>query len=166
VQASVRIFRNPTREVVSVTQLVWEILFVVAGAGAVGGVVNALLSDNGDIALPTLEQGILRLGVLGNLLLGAFAAVISWGLYGPLKDAVILGSPSPDGVTPNLTVTALVGAALAGAGGARVITNEIDKRFLQKAATHMAGKQPSSDLVARVATASPVEASQLAAAAP
>ena len=76
-----------------------------------------------------------------------------------------MGSPSADGVTPNLTVTALVGAALAGAGGARVITNEIDKRFLQKAATHMAGKQPSSDLVARVATASPVEASQLAAAA-
>ena len=44
------------------TQLVWEILFVVAGAGAVGGVVNALLSDNGDIALPTLEQGISAAG--------------------------------------------------------------------------------------------------------
>jgi hypothetical protein len=60
--------------------------------------VNALLTSNGFV-LPKLSNGILQLGIIGNLLLGAFAAVITWGLYGPLKDAVLLGTQpasSPD----------------------------------------------------------------------
>jgi len=142
---------------------VWEILGAVAGAGAAGGFVNALLSDNG-FALPKVESGILRLGILGNLILGAFAALVTWGLYGPLKDSVILGVHPPGEVAATLTVTALIGAALAGAGGARVITNEIDKRFLRNAGASAATKNPDQDLATTLATASPAEAAKAASA--
>ena len=58
---------------------VWMILGAIALAGAGGGITNALLSDNGDIVWPQKEAGgILRPGILGNILLGAFAAVVSW----------------------------------------------------------------------------------------
>lgn len=142
---------------------VWEILGAVAGAGAIGGFVNALLSDNAGLVLPKLDNGIVRLGILGNLILGTFAAVVTWGLYGPLKDAVILGTHPPGEVAATLTVTALVGAALAGAGGARVITNEIDKRFLRNAGASIAMKQPDPALAVMMATASPAAAAKKAA---
>lgn len=143
------------------TGSVWAMLGVVAGAGAIGGVVNALLSSNG-FALPKLSNGILQLGIVGNVLLGAFAAVITWGLYGPLKDAVLLGTPPAGQLPANLTVTAFVGAALAGAGGARVISNEIDKKFFKSAATVAAKKAANPELAATIATTSPADALQKA----
>ncbi len=139
------------------TGSVWAMVGVVAAAGAVGGTVNALLSSNG-FPLPKFTQGILQLGVIGNVILGAFAALITWGLYGPLKDAVLLGTSPAGQLTANLTVTAVVGAALAGAGGARVISNEIDKKFFQSAATVAAQKSASPELAAKIATTSPAGA--------
>lgn len=138
---------------------VWEILGTVASAGAAGGIVNALLSDNGFV-MPKAQTGILRPGILGNMILGAFAALTTWGLYGPLKDAVLLGKQPPGEVAATLTVTALVGAALAGAGGARVITNEIDKRFLRNAGANVATQEPNPALATTLATASPAAAAR------
>ena len=79
------------------TSSVWEMAGVIAAAGAVGGVVNALLSSSNGYSVqwPKDKGDILQLGVLGNVLLGTFAALITWGLYGPLKDAVLLGSTPP-----------------------------------------------------------------------
>jgi hypothetical protein len=141
----------------------WGILGAIALAGAAGGLVNALLSDNGFVR-PKTANGILQPGVLGNLILGAFAAVVTWGMYGPLKDAVILGRQPPGQVAATLTVTALVGAALAGAGGARVITNEIDKRFLRSAGADAAAAEPDPGLASAMVMASPAEAAAKAAA--
>jgi hypothetical protein len=141
---------------------VWSVLGCVAAAGAIGGVVNALLSDN-TIIIPKEKAGILRPGVLGNIFLGAFGAVVSWGLYGPLKDSVLIG-PRPGGeVSANLTVTALVGAALAGVGGARIITSEVDKRYLRNAGVQAATKPADSDLAAKLRTVSPSNAAVAAA---
>jgi hypothetical protein len=140
---------------------VWMILGAIALAGAGGGITNALLSDNGDIVWPQKEAGgILRPGILGNILLGAFAAVVSWGLYGPLKDAVILGARPPGEVAASLTITAFVGAALAGAGGARVITNEVDKQFLRGAAVGAAGMPADPELAKMILTATPADAAK------
>jgi hypothetical protein len=50
-------------------------------AGALGGVVNALLTDNGFI-LPRRVQQILCPGFLSNVAVGAFAAFTSWAMYG------------------------------------------------------------------------------------
>ena len=140
------------------TGTVWAMLGVIAGAGGIGGVVNALLGANGGMVIPRVSNSILQLGIIGNLLLGAFAAVITWGLYGPLKDAVLLGSEPVGQLPSNLTVTAVVGAALAGAGGARVVSGELDKRFYKNAATEAAQKASNPALAATIATASPAEA--------
>jgi hypothetical protein len=126
-------------------------LGIIALAGAVGGVINALLSKSSGLAGPYIENGILQLGALGNVIVGAFAAVTTWGLYGPLKDAVLLGS-NPGELPANLTVTSLVGAALAGAGGARIIASEIDKMILKKTAVEAAKKQASPTLAAMIAS--------------
>jgi hypothetical protein len=140
---------------------VWGMLLAVGGAGAIGGVMNALLTDNG-FPLPKEEAGIIRPGVLGNILLGAFAAVITWGLTGSLKDAVMLGTASKSTVDVSLTLTALVGAALAGAGGARVITGEVDKRFLRNAATDAAMMGSDPIIAKKMMTNTPAKAAEAA----
>ncbi|MFI1180704.1 hypothetical protein ACH4UT_14250 [Streptomyces sp. NPDC020799] len=140
---------------------VWVILGCVAAAGAVGGIVNALLSDS-ELILPREKAGILQPGFLGNALLGSFGAVVTWGLYGPLKDAVLLGSHSAGELPVNMTVTALVGAALAGAGGARVVSAEVDKRYLRSAGAIAAITSADPQLATALRTASPSHAAQAA----
>ena len=111
----------------------WQCALLVATAGAIGGVLNALLTDNGFI-LPRREAGVLCPGFLSNVLLGTLAAVASWGLYGSgagveLARTAAAGAPR---VEISLTVGALAGALLVGLGGARWLTNEVDKRLLQE----------------------------------
>ena len=139
------------------TSSVWEMAGVIAAAGAVGGVVNALLSSSNGYSIqwPKDKGDILQLGVLGNVLLGTFAALITWGLYGPLKDAVLLGSTPAGGLPVNLTVTAAVGAALAGAGGARVVSNELDKQVLRVTGAKAAQEPPNPQLAMDIATLPP-----------
>jgi hypothetical protein len=138
---------------------IWSILGVIAGAGAVGGLVNGLLgSSGGGLSLPKPVHGVLQLGFLGNVLLGAFGAVATWGLYGPLKDAVLVGANPGNMLPANLTVTAIVGAALTGAGGAKVVSNEIDKRVLKKTAVEAAKKDANPDLAATIASSAPLGA--------
>ncbi|MCX6669756.1 MAG: hypothetical protein NTV25_08150 [Methanothrix sp.] len=51
-------------------------------SGAVGGIINALVSDNGFIKPREESAGdvtIIRPGFAGNVLLGGAAAFISWG---------------------------------------------------------------------------------------
>ncbi len=136
---------------------VWAILGCIAAAGMVGGFFNAMAVKPGTfLHMPSFRKAhsgdLVQLGFLSNMLLGGFAAVISWGLYGPLKDAVLVGT-NPGALPANLTVTALVGAAVAGAGGTRVVTNEIDKRILKTAAVTAAGANKSSSLATRMAAA-------------
>ncbi len=145
--------------------MLWMLLAVFA-AGGVGGVVNALMTDNG-FALPRFEQAttgvnILRPGFVGNVIIGAVAALISWGLYGPLATYVVLGSD--DALKTNssaaigLSLASLVGAALIGIGGARWLTNEVDKNLLRAAASNAAGKAASPAASEQIAMASPAQA--------
>lgn len=152
IASAVQVMRSPT------AGTVWGILGAIAGAGAIGGVINALLGDSGGLSLPKQVHGVLQLGFLGNVVLGAFAAVATWGLYGPLKDAVLLGANPGNMLPANLTVTAIVGAALTGAGGAKVVSNEIDKRVLKKTAVEAATKDANPDLAATIGSSSPLAA--------
>jgi hypothetical protein len=147
--------------------LLCTLLFLVSVAGAVGGVVNALLSNNGFV-LPRAEQAdgvkILRPGYLGNILIGAVSAGISWGLYGPLANFIILGTPDALSKNPSagLTLSALVGAVLVGVGGARWLTNEVDKNLLRAAATKAARSHAAPTASRQMAVASPAEALKIA----
>jgi hypothetical protein len=111
----------------------WMCALTVLGSGAVGGVVNALLSDNGFI-LPRRVKEILCPGFLSNVLVGALAAFTSWASYGSgagveLAKTAAAGSERAE---ISLTFSALAGAFFVGVAGARWITNEADKRLLKE----------------------------------
>lgn len=124
-------------------------------AGALGGVFNALLADNGWLfpRKVTTERGtIMQPGFIGNILSGAVAAVISWGLYSPIASVPLTQIP-----TNSLTPAAICGAMLVGVAGAHWLTNEVDKRLLKEAVSEAAKAQPStelSDQIARTTSAS------------
>src|SRR5918993_487327 len=136
--------------------------------GMLGGVINALLSDSGFILPGRYEVGdtkqrIWKPGALGNMLLGGAASFISWGLYGPFAEYVLVPPSSPSSGGPVLTVSAFVGAFVAGIAGARIITSEVDKRVLSNAAARVANKGASPELAADIANASsPTEALEAA----
>jgi hypothetical protein len=149
----------------------WIMFFIVVIAGAVGGAVNALMTDNGFFT-PKMEKvdektSIFRPGYLGNILIGAVAAVVSWGLYGPLSPYYIIGTEQalaanalPE--TVGLTLASLVGAIMIGIGGARWLTAEVDKNLLRATAAQAASSKPSAAASQQIAIATPAQALNVA----
>jgi len=108
----------------------WTCVALILTAGSIGGVVNALLSDNGFI-LPRRENGIWCPGILSNILIGALSAFISWAFYGSgAAIELAVGATTRDQIS--LKIPALAGACLVGVAGAKWLTNEVDKRLLKK----------------------------------
>lgn len=107
----------------------WVLLGIVFGAGGVGGVVNALITENGFV-LPRREWvngvAVLRPGFLLNVFVGGVAGAVSWGLYGPFASRHVIGGPEAGDL--GLTLAALVGAVLVGVAGARWLTSEADRK--------------------------------------
>jgi hypothetical protein len=72
----------------------WVPGIIIAGAGWAGGLVNALLTDNG-FHLPSYVHAesarVLRPGFASNLVIGATAAFVTWGLSGRWAGASIAG---------------------------------------------------------------------------
>jgi len=148
--------------------MIWWLLLGLAAAGAIGGAINAIISDNGFL-FPQKVQGtegtILRPGFLGNLFLGATGATVSWGLYGPFAALAILGNvPKSQPVEVYVTLAGFVGAAVVGAAGARWWTNEIDKKLLHAAASKAAAKPGKPDVADQMRFASPADALRIASA--
>ena len=136
-------------------------------AGALGGVANALITDNG-FFLPQREQTsdkttIVRPGFLGNILVGMISALISWGLYSSFGTVEIFQSTSAN-LPPNIsfTIASVVGAMLVGVSGARWLSNEVDKRLLRTAAVEATAKPASQESAQVMSTASPVQALAIA----
>ena len=149
--------------------MLWIALIAVFGCGLTGGVINAMLSDNG-FALPrrVIASGtrIVSPGFLGNALIGGVAAAISWGLYGPFA-GINLAEGVPAGASPPLTPSTLAGAILVGVAGARWLTNEVDKKLLRAAGSEAAAlTTASADLQRAFASGSPAEAFRVAMNAP
>jgi hypothetical protein len=147
----------------------WVFLLIIFGAGTIGGIVNALMSDNAFI-LPKAEitkenYRIYRPGIIGNIVISGVASCISWGLYGPFGTAYIAGGQTAQpgiAVQPGVTLAAFVGAILVGIAGARWITNEVDKNLLRATAAEAASLKASNQLAAKIAMAKPAEALRLA----
>lgn len=138
----------------------WLPVLLAFVAGALGGILNAVTTDNGFIIpkLAAMPDGasIWRPGILGNLIVGAIAAVVSWALYGPSA-----GLPVGD-FKAELTWAGFASAVLVGVGGARWLSAEVDKTLLKGAASVAAGKQANQQLVAQMSTLSPASALQAA----
>lgn len=151
--------------------MIWKLMAYVFAFGAVGGIINALLSDNG-FFLPFREKVdaekkiyILRPGWLGNALVGGVAATVSWGLYGPLNSATIIGT-APAG-TPSLpeyglTLGAVMGALLVGIGGARWLSSQVDKTLYKATAAKLAESTKAPDAARQIMLASPSNALKIA----
>jgi hypothetical protein len=149
-----------------VTMPVWMPLGIVLLGGAVGGIINAIISDNGFV-VPREETinnvCIVRPGIAGNVLVGAVAAFISWGLYGSYSGALIFSSSGSLGMSElNLTLSSVAGAILIGMGGARWLTNEVDKSLLKTAAVTAAVSRPSSEDSQRMVVATPSQTFNIA----
>jgi hypothetical protein len=119
----------------------WYCVGLISLAGAIGGVINALLSDNGFI-FPKYRHGIWCPGVLANVLIGAVAALVSWALYGS-GAGVELGEPTLRAEI-SLKLPALAGALLVGVAGAKWLTSEADKSLL-KESVKVAGQKSLTD---------------------
>jgi hypothetical protein len=135
-------------------------VFIILLAGAVGGLVNALLTNNGFI-LPKAEYcnrvKIVRPGVLGNCLISAVAAFISWGLYSASSELSVT-----EITLQHLKFGPICGALLVGVAGAKWLTNEVDKNLLRAAATQAAKSSGNTELSQKLAMANPAEALQMA----
>jgi hypothetical protein len=107
----------------------WTCAFLIALSGAIGGVLNALLSDNGFL-LPRLRRGVWCPGFVSNVLAGAFAAFASWAFYGS-GAAIDLADLSTRNEI-SLRFSAIAGAFMVGFVGAKWITNEADKMLLKE----------------------------------
>lgn len=110
---------------------VWAVIASIGVAGAVGGLLNALLTSEG-LALWKMDRlpdgvRIWRPGFLGNVVIGIVTAVVLAGLYSPLGSVALSGAGPSTDVT--LTIGALAGALLSGIGGARLLTSEVQKRY-------------------------------------
>jgi len=145
----------------------WKYMAIIFAFGAIGGIVNALLTDNGFI-LPKQEQQdntkIIRPGFLVNIFVGGIAALVSWGLYGPFAAVFIIGGTNDLNVgATGLSLSSVIGGLLVGVGGARWLTNEVDKKLLRAAASKAASGQPSDQKALRISAAPPAEALNIAA---
>lgn len=133
-------------------------IFIILLCGAIGGLINALLTDNGFV-MPKTEicnagkVKIIRPGVLGNCLISAVAAFISWALYiAPAELTVTQLS------FDHLKLGPMGGALLVGVAGARWLTAAIDKKLLRAAASDAAMQDGRTELSSKLAMASPADA--------
>ena len=145
----------------------WKYMTLIFAFGALGGVVNALLTDNGFI-LPKKEQQdntkISGARWLTNIFIGGVAALVSWGLYGPFAAVFIIGGTNdPNLYSTGLSLSSVVGGLLVGVGGARWLSNEVDKKLLRAAASTAASGQPNDQKAIRISAAPPAEALRIAA---
>jgi hypothetical protein len=113
-------------------------LLVLGAAGALGGSVNGLLAQEGFVAprLDHLPDGgrVIRPGFLGNALTGVVTAIVLAGLYTPVGQLDLAALDA----TYRLTVSGFAGAILSGVGGARLLTNEVNRRFDKATTSAMA----------------------------
>jgi hypothetical protein len=98
-------------------------ILVIAGLGALGGLVNCAVA--GEFSLPHVDRDakVWRPGWIGNVVAGAIAAPVIWGIYGPLAGRSIT-APEPIEITLIQAFTSIV----IGFGGGRILTLEAQKQ--------------------------------------
>jgi len=132
-----------------------EVIGLVVLMGSLGSLGSSFLGDSG-WHLPMNEEGIVRPGYLGNMLVGALAALASWGMQ---KGAVLVGGP----VTALTFSTAdMAHAIVIGFAGASWFKSHIEKVILQRTAAVAASKGADQEAAREIATCTPIEALRVA----
>ncbi|EKQ66572.1 hypothetical protein OsccyDRAFT_5057 [Leptolyngbyaceae cyanobacterium JSC-12] len=138
----------------------WIWIVIILIAGGLGGFANAFLGGEG-IPLPCWKDGIWCPGIIGNTFVGSMGAFISWGLYGSGSgvDLSVANNPRTE---VSLTIGAFAGAMLVGVGGARWLSNEVDKKFLRETVVESGKRNLSPEDRKDIANASPRKALAIA----
>lgn len=110
---------------------IWMIILSVFFAGCLGGITNAAIADELKLPHRDPEAQIYRPGWIGNILVGGVAALVLWGLYGPMANAILIGSIPTSSPAPILHVAEFFAGIVTGIGGGRVLSSEVDKRLLE-----------------------------------
>jgi len=126
---------------------IWGVLI----AGAIGGFLNALFTESG-LVWPKRDEGILRLGFLGNIVIGATAGALSCALAGIFQTGLTL---------PQL-IMAAANALLVGISGARWLTSESEKKTLTAAASRAMASDKNKRKAAEMLKASPRDVLKIA----
>ena len=97
-----------------------SLILLIAFIGAFGGFANCAVK--GEFELPHIDDGtkVWKPGWISNIVVGAIAATVVWGLYGPLASFDILNE-APPGVS--YTISHLASSLLVGFGGGRICLN-------------------------------------------
>src|SRR4029078_9779761 len=104
---------------------IWQIILLIAGFGAIGGIVNSAIS--GEFNYPRFDPAakVWRPGWFGNVLVGSVAAVVVWGFYGPLASYdLVTGSK----IELHLTVAQLLTSLVVGLSGGKILTLMAEKQ--------------------------------------
>ncbi len=129
----------------------WICAGLIAFAGAVGGFVNALITNNG--CTPPSHRGSLVSWRIFDDSFGSFAAFASWAFYGS-GVSIDVADPS---ARPHLQMPALAGAFLVGVVGAKWITNEAEKGLLKESVNLAATKDITKGKSEEIVSGSPLE---------
>ncbi len=105
--------------------LVCMLLIIIVGG--LGGAANVAFSGDGFVK-PRWEGGVWCPGAIATIFIGAASALSSWALYG--SGVAIDLAQGNQNTQISLRLSALIGAFFVGAGGARWLTNETDKKLL------------------------------------
>jgi hypothetical protein len=104
---------------------IWQIILLIAGFGAIGGIVNSAIS--GEFNYPRLDPAakVWRPGWIGNVLVGAVAALVVWGVYGPLASYDLVAGTT---IELHLTVAQLLTSLVVGLSGGKILTLMAEKQ--------------------------------------
>jgi hypothetical protein len=103
---------------------IFYLVLFVAGLGGIGGLANCLVS--GELSLPHIDRNTKtwRPGWVGNVIVGAVAAVVVWGIYGPFSSFDIIKS---DFTQVSITIAQLLSSLVIGFSGGRILTSISEK---------------------------------------
>jgi hypothetical protein len=132
-------------------EIVWAIVIVIA-CGAAGGFVNVFIGDSG-LHLPRVQNGVFEPGFFGTVVVGAMAALGSWGAT---KAVTIFGTSAP-GIF-GFSTGDIANALMIGFGGAKWFKSETEKDVLQRTAAIAASKPPDPNAAITIASGNPGEA--------
>ncbi|SDS32223.1 hypothetical protein [Opitutus sp. GAS368] len=107
------------------TDIIWAIAILVGLFGAVGGLVKCFLADGFKKPSTDPDGTVWRPGWYAHIIVGSVAALVTWGLYGPLASYDIL---NPDPTRPlSFKLGELVGAITVGLAGGQILASIAEK---------------------------------------
>lgn len=102
-----------------ISNMNWWYVLGIALLGALGGLANCF--GSGEFSLPRLDSGsgVWRPGWVGNVVVGSVAALVTWGVYGPMASYDLVNQTGPKMA---ITVGHLFSSIIVGFGGGKFLT--------------------------------------------